>query len=121
MIDKIDVMKECLSLCMNDLNDIIDEICLESSIHGYKYSFYLHRMEQTSLLSTPSVETFKDGLNAMPLYHYLSTNIQSIRAKCSELKIFVETLQEIDFSFSAIQESWFSVNEDTSQLQLNGY
>ncbi len=57
------------------------------------------------------------------VFSILNTNIQSIRAKFSELKIFVETLQEICFSFSAIcvQESWLSENEDTSQLQLKGY
>ncbi len=50
-------------------------------------------------------------------------NIQSIRAKFIELKLFVETLQELGFSFSAIcvQESWLSVNENNSQLQLKGY
>ncbi len=32
-------------------------------------------------------------------------------------------MQELGFSFSAIcvQESWLSVNEDNSQLQLKGY
>ncbi len=44
----------------------------------------------------------------------------SIRAKFCELKIFLETLQKIGFSFSAIcvQESWLSDSEDTYQLQL---
>ncbi len=57
------------------------------------------------------------------VFSILSTNIQSIRAKFIEFKIFVETLQELGFSFSAIcvQESWLSVNEDNSQLQLKGY
>ncbi len=57
------------------------------------------------------------------MFSILSTNIQSIRAKLSELKIFVETLQEIGFSFNAIcvQENWLSENEDTSLLQLKGY
>ncbi len=58
------------------------------------------------------------------MFSILRTNIQYIRAKFTELKyIFVEALQEIDFSFSSIcvQERWFSVNEDTSQLQLKGH
>ncbi len=57
------------------------------------------------------------------VFSILRTNIQSIRAKFIELKIFVETLQELGFSFSAIcvQESWLPVTEDNSQLQLKGY
>ncbi len=57
------------------------------------------------------------------MFSILSTNIQSTRAKFIELNIFVETLQELGFSFSAIcvQERWLSVNEDNSQLQLKGY
>ncbi len=64
--------------------------------------------------------TLKEKKN---VFSILSTNIQSIRANFSELKIFVETLQEIYFSFSAIcvQESWLSENDYTSQLQLKGY
>ncbi len=64
--------------------------------------------------------TLKHKKNAFSI---LSINIQSIKAKFSELKIFVETLQEVGFSFSAIcvQENWLSENEDTSQLQLKGY
>ena len=53
----------------------------------------------------------------------LSTNIQSVGAKFSELEIFVNQLHNINFEFSAIciQESGLNDGVDLSQLRLNGY
>ncbi len=55
-------------------------------------------------------------------FSIFSSNIQSINAKFTELKIFIEMLNQLKYSFSAIcvQESWLSEN-DTSQIQLEGY
>ena len=52
-----------------------------------------------------------------------STNIQSINAKIDQLRIFIESLQKIDYVFSAlcIQESWLSEGDDVSQIQIEGY
>ncbi len=56
-------------------------------------------------------------------FSVFSTNIQSINAKFDELKYFVEHLKTFDFEFSAIciQESWLTVGDDRSQIQLEGY
>ncbi len=56
-------------------------------------------------------------------FSILSTNMQSINAKIDELRIFLEKLKKINYEFSAIcvQESWLAENDDTSQIQLEGY
>jgi len=53
----------------------------------------------------------------------LSTNIQSINAKFSELKAFVDELNIINFKFSVIclQETWIDESEDISPFHLQGY
>ena len=56
-------------------------------------------------------------------FSVLSTNIESIFAKFTELEIFVEYLEQNDFHFSAIclQECWLASDQDISQIQLKGY
>ena len=56
-------------------------------------------------------------------FSILSSNIQSINAKFSELEAFVNDLSSLNFVFSIIclQESWFSENDDLSLIQLTGY
>jgi len=56
-------------------------------------------------------------------FSIFSTNIQSIRAKFDELKIFIEQLRNSSFEFSAIciQETWLSESDDITQLKLDGY
>ncbi len=56
-------------------------------------------------------------------FSILSTNIQFIRAKFDELKIFIEHLRTLNFEFSAIctQESCISDNDDLGQIELKGY
>ena len=50
----------------------------------------------------------------------LSTNIQSVNAKCSELEAFIEELNTVNFKFSIIclQETWIDESEDISQFHL---
>ena len=50
----------------------------------------------------------------------LSSNIQSIHSKFSELDAFVDELSTLNFKFSIIclQESWLSENDDLSLIQL---
>ena len=64
--------------------------------------------------------TLKNSKNQFSIF---STNIQSVRAKIDELNIFIESLKNINYSFSAIciQETWLIEGEDTSQLELDGY
>ena len=53
----------------------------------------------------------------------LSSNIQSINAKFSELEAYVNDVSSLNFKFSIIylQESWLSENDDLSLIQLTGY
>ena len=56
-------------------------------------------------------------------FNILSTNIESINAKHSEIEAFMEELNLINFKFSLIcfQECWLSENDDMCHLQLEGY
>ena len=53
----------------------------------------------------------------------LSSNIESIYAKFTEIETFVEMLRKDNIEFSALcfQECWISNNDDTSHIQLDGY
>ena len=50
-------------------------------------------------------------------FSILSSNIQSIKAKFSELEAFVN----FKFSIICLQESWLSDTDDLSLIQLSGY
>ena len=56
-------------------------------------------------------------------FSILSSNIQSINAKFSELEAFVNDLSSLHFKFSIIclQDSWLSDTDDLSLIQLSGY
>ena len=56
-------------------------------------------------------------------FSILSSNIQSINAKFSELEAFVNDLSSLHFKFSIIclQESWLSDTDDLLLIQLSGY
>ena len=62
----------------------------------------------------------RDKQNVFTLF---SSNIQSTRAKFHELKIFVQSLRENGFEFSAIclQETHLSEKDDVSTLKLQNY
>ena len=53
----------------------------------------------------------------------LSSNIQSINSKFTELEAFVDELSTVNFKFRIIclQESWMSETDDLSLIQLKGY
>ena len=53
----------------------------------------------------------------------LSSYIQSINSKFSELEAFVDELSTLNFKFSIIclQESWMSETDELSLIQLKGY
>ena len=56
-------------------------------------------------------------------FNILSTNIQSINAKFSELELFLEYLDSINFKFNVIcmQETWKAEGDDYSHFMLQGY
>ena len=56
-------------------------------------------------------------------FSIISSNIQFINAKFSELEAFVEELKAEHFQFSVIclQQSCISKNDDVSHIQLDGY
>ena len=69
-------------------------------------------------------QSFMDQIKNNPnKFSILSTNIESIFAKFTELEIFVEYLEQNNFHFSAIclQECWLANGQDISQIQLKGY
>ena len=54
----------------------------------------------------------------------LSSNIQSIHSKFSELEAFVDELSTLNFNtfnIICLQESWLSETDDLSLIQLKGY
>ena len=57
------------------------------------------------------------------LFTILSTNIESVNAKIDELIIFIETLREVNFEFSAIciQECWITDDTNLNHIQIEGY
>ena len=56
-------------------------------------------------------------------FNILSTNIQSINSKFSELELFLEYLDSINFKFNVIcmQETWKAEGDDFSPFMLHGY
>ena len=56
-------------------------------------------------------------------FSILSSNMQSLHAKFSELLAFVIDLQSAQFNFCiiCIQESWLNENDDISQIELENY
>ena len=56
-------------------------------------------------------------------FSILSTNIQSVNVKFSELQAFIEELNTVNFKFSIIclQETWINESEDISPFHLQGY
>ncbi len=66
------------------------------------------------------ITTFNAGKNKFSIF---STNIQSIKAKFDELKIFIENMGTLGIECSAIctQEITISEFDYLSQLKLKGY
>ena len=61
--------------------------------------------------------------NSKNSFSILTMNIQCIRTKFQELKIFLQRLREKNCTFSAIciQETWLSTHEDLKQYELPDY
>ena len=98
----------------NSLNHILlgDDKTDDIQVDVIKHSAYYDRDMLQPIL--------KEKKNSFTI---LSTNIESINAKFSELEVFVHELQQHDFEFSAIciQESWLDDNCDLALYQLEGY
>ncbi len=94
------------------LNPEIDEDCEENCSQIINHSSYY---DSGTLSST--LQTCKNK------FTILSANIQSINAKINEFRLFIESLKNYNFMFSAIcvQESWLLEGDDTSLVQLDGY
>ncbi len=97
---------------VNMLNPEIDEECEENCPQIINHSSYY---DSGTLSST--LQTCKNKFTIR------STNIHSINAKIDELRLFIESLKNFNFMFSAIcvQESWLLEGDDTSLIQLDGY
>ena len=68
-------------------------------------------------------ETLAGQTDVLVIFNILSTNIQSINSKFSELELFIEYLDIIHFKFNVIcmQETWKAEGDDFSQFMLPGY
>ena len=67
-----------------------------------------------------AIQVLKSKTNSLKL---LSLNCQSLKAKFSQLQIYLNEFDnaECPFSIICVQETWISDHEDTSLLQLDGY
>ena len=56
-------------------------------------------------------------------FSILSTSIQSVNVKFSELEAFIEEVNTVNFKFSIIclQETWIDESDDISPFHLQGY
>ena len=56
-------------------------------------------------------------------FSILSTNIQSVNIKLSEVEAFIEELNTVNFKFSVtcLQETWIDESDDVSPFHLQGY
>ncbi len=99
----------------NSFRNII-ETDTDDDEHHHQPQNISHSLYYTDDLIT----TFNAGKNKFCIF---STNIQSIKAKFDELKIFIEHLGTLGIEFGAIctQESTISEGDDLSQLKLKGY
>ncbi len=88
----------------DDDNETLDQLQIISHSPWY---------EDENIISTLSENKNK--------FNILSTNIQSIRAKFDELKIFIEYLRTLNFSAICTQECCISDNDDLNQVELKGY
>ena len=100
------ILNNCLTNILhinkNDINE--QEIIRRSSYYDF---------DQFSKLA-------KENKNSFSI---LSTNIQSVNIKLSELEAFIEELNTVNFKFSVIclQETWIDESEDISPFHLQGY
>ena len=96
----------CLSDILDMHNNEVNEIQIIRRSSYYDYDKFKEFAKQN-----------KDRFNI------LSTNIQSINSKFSELELFVEYLDSINFKCNVIcmQETWKAEGDDFSQFMLQGY
>ena len=89
-----------------DDNDDINELS------AIKHSSYYDIDQFKSLL--------QDNVNSFSI---LSSNIESINSKITDIQLFVEELRQNNLELSAIclQECWISDSEDISHIEINGY
>ena len=92
-------------------------------MQSHNYLTNIHQYKRSSYYCTV---TFKILVSKHIIIHnlsILSTNIQSINAKFSELEAFIYDLNDAKFNFSVIclQESWLNDNDNVSLFQLADY
>ena len=116
---------------MTEVNiPINDEIFLKN-LGGIQQNSLNHILQDTdinythisSYYDTDSFNKLVNAKNSKRRFSLLSTNIQSINSKFSELEAYILKLNKLEFDYSAIclQESWLSDNDDISQLQATDY
>ena len=100
------IENNCLSDILDMHNDEVNEFQIIRRSSYYDYDKFNDFAKEN-----------KDRINI------LSTNIQSINSKFSELELFLEYIDSINFKFNVIcmQETWKAEGDDFSQFMLQGY
>ena len=98
----------------NDLNNILETTEFDSN----------DELQTTRRSSYYDLDNFdKLTRKTNKCFSILSTNIQSLNSKFSQLEAFVDALSKNNFKFSAIclQETWLTDNDDLCLFSLPGY
>ena len=98
--------------CLNNILSIDNTIDENNELPIIRISSYYDFDKFNSLAQTNGKQ-----------FSILSSNIQSINAKFSELEAYVNDLSSFNFVFNIIclQDSWLFENDDLSLIQLTGY
>ena len=96
----------------NDLNNILETNDSNDELQTTRRSSY-YDLDNFDKLTRKTNKCFS----------ILSTNIQSLNSKFSELEAFVDDLSKTNFKFSVIclQETWLTDNDDLCLFSLPGY
>ena len=95
----------------NDLNNILETNDSNDELQTTRRSSY-YDLDNFDKLTRKTNKCFS----------ILSTNIQSLNSKFSELEAFVDDLSKTNFKFSVIclQETWLTDNDDLCLFSLPG-
>ena len=109
------ILEFCGGLRNNSLKnvlDISDDVGINAETNMIKHSSYYDTDNFVNLLKSKKTS-----------FILLSTNIESINSKFSELEIFIKELrdQKCELDVICLQESWLSNNDSTDNLNLDGF
>ena len=122
MSEDSEFLQFCGGVNHNSLNNVLHITDDENIINGANdANNYFHVIQNSSYYHREKLHEWM--LSKRNQFCMLSTNIESISSKFSELEIFIRELKKHGVQFSAIylQEAWLSEKDDVSQFQLENY